>query len=106
MTTPTGTIGMSDVMTELGISGVTALNDTDVRALAEKASGIISMDDLRGKSTSTMYTVYPSLIWSFMDTLFNGYSIPNAMIGGVPSTTIGSLSSYIFNGQGSWWKTA
>lgn len=52
MTLPTGTITMNDVNLELGkASGaLISLNDADVRALAEKPSGTISMDDLRGKS--------------------------------------------------------
>ena len=54
MPTPTGQISMSDVMSELGISGATSLNDSDVRGLAGKASGQISMSDLRGKSASIL----------------------------------------------------
>lgn len=51
MTTPTGTITLADVATELGVSssGIN-LNQTNVRKLAEKPSGIISLNDLRGKS--------------------------------------------------------
>ncbi len=54
MATPTGTISMSQVMSELGISGATSLNDSDVRGLAGKPSGQISMSDLRGKSASIL----------------------------------------------------
>jgi len=54
MTTPTGQISMSDIMTELGISGATSLNDSDVRGLAGISSGQISFDDLRGKSASIL----------------------------------------------------
>ena len=54
MPTPTGTISMSDVMSELGISGETSLNDSDVRGLAGKTSGQISMSDLRGKSNTIL----------------------------------------------------
>lgn len=52
MALPTGTISMSQVNTELGYSSTAliSLNDTAVRTLAGKPSGIISMDDLRGKS--------------------------------------------------------
>lgn len=52
MPLPTGTITMSEIHQEVG-GGATAqcsLNDTDIRSLAGKSSGIISMDDLRGKS--------------------------------------------------------
>jgi hypothetical protein len=52
MPTPTGTISMSDVNTELGRSSTAniSLNETAVRTLAGVASGTISMDNLRGKS--------------------------------------------------------
>lgn len=57
MTTPTGTITMLDVILEL--DGVATprqitMNDTDVRDLAEVPAGEITMDDLRGKSASTV----------------------------------------------------
>jgi hypothetical protein len=53
MPTPTGTISMSDVNVELGRSSTTtiSLNETVVRTLAGVASGTISMNDLRGKSS-------------------------------------------------------
>lgn len=59
MTTPTGTISMSDVNAELGkaSTALISLNDGDVRNLAGKASGIISMDNLRGKSAVNYGTV-------------------------------------------------
>ena len=52
MTTPAGTIGMSDVNIELSktSTALVTLNDGDVRTLAAVPSGIISMDDLRNKS--------------------------------------------------------
>ena len=52
MPTPTGTISMSQVNTELGRSSTAniSLNETAVRTLAGVASGTISMDNLRGKS--------------------------------------------------------
>ena len=46
----TGSISMSQVRTELGLSGAISLNLAAVRTLAGKASGAISMSDLRGKS--------------------------------------------------------
>ena len=60
MTTPTGTIAMSDVNVELGLpsSTVITLNDTAVRNLAGIASGAISMNDLRGKSAGYKYIAY------------------------------------------------
>lgn len=57
MATPTGTIGMNNVIAELGISGQTALGDTDVRGLAGRPTGQISMNDLRGKSNGILYNV-------------------------------------------------
>lgn len=52
MTLPaTGPISMSMVAAELGISATgLSLNDSSVRNLASKPSGIISMSDLYGKS--------------------------------------------------------
>ena len=57
MTTPTGTISMSDVNVELGKSSTAtiSLNDTDVRILAGIPSGTISMNDLRGKTYKAKY---------------------------------------------------
>lgn len=55
MTTPSGTISLDDVNVELEkASGSTiSMNDSLVRLLADKSSGAISMDDLRGKSYIT-----------------------------------------------------
>ena len=46
-----GAISMSQVNTELGRGSTTniSLNETEVRTLAGKASGQISMSDLRGR---------------------------------------------------------
>lgn len=53
MTTPTGTISLNDVRTELGTSGVITMNDSNVRTLAGVGGSgtIITMDNLRGKSS-------------------------------------------------------
>jgi len=51
MTTPcSGAISMANVNTELGTSGIITLNDSDVRELAGKPSGIIKLSDLYCKS--------------------------------------------------------
>lgn len=52
MTTPTGTIGLSDVNVELGRAYNTPinLNESAVRSLAGVPSGSISMENLRGKT--------------------------------------------------------
>lgn len=57
MTTPSGVISLSDVATELGVStsGIN-LNNTNVRKLAEKLSGPVSLNDLRGKSWNISIT--------------------------------------------------
>lgn len=54
-TLPTTQIAMSDVNVELGKASNSQndLNNVDVRALANKTSGQISMADLRGKSAGT-----------------------------------------------------
>lgn len=46
----TGPISMSQVRTELGLSGAISLGQAEVRALAGRLSGSISMSHLRGKS--------------------------------------------------------
>ena len=48
-----GVISMDDIRKELGV-GVISLNDTDVRNLAEKTSGTISLSDFYGKSSNLM----------------------------------------------------
>jgi len=54
MTLPTGTISMSQVNVELGLSATTtiSLNQSNVRALAGVPSGTISMSNLQGKSSN------------------------------------------------------
>lgn len=57
MTTPTGTITMLDVILELDGAATPreiTFNDADVRDLAEVPTGEITMDDMRGKSSSTI----------------------------------------------------
>ena len=52
-----GAISMSQVNTELGkgASAAISLNDSAVRSLAGKSSGIISMSDLLGKSAASWH---------------------------------------------------
>ncbi len=51
MTTPSGYITLSDIAAEIGVgaTGLT-LDNSNVRTLAGKPSGFITLDDLRGKS--------------------------------------------------------
>lgn len=83
MALPTGTITMNDVNIELGRSsgGQISLNDSDVRQLADRPSGTISMDDLRGKSAGPRgywYVLFqPSQNnRTYFELLFNG-ATPN-----------------------------
>lgn len=59
MTLPTGTISLSQVNVELGLSATAAisLNDAAVRALAGVPSGQIGMNNLQGKSNAFAYTI-------------------------------------------------
>lgn len=84
MTTPTGTISMSDVNIELAKSSTAliALNDGDVRNLAAKPSGTISMNDLRGKSAVNYGALTSNFTTrsegqSFTFTLSGGTAVPN-----------------------------
>lgn len=54
MTTPSGVISLSDVASELSVSTTGLnLNQTNVRRLAGKPSGAVSLDDLRSKTWIT-----------------------------------------------------
>lgn len=53
----TGPISMSQVRTELGLSGSISLGQAAVRELAGRPSGSISMSHLRGKSAYTPMTL-------------------------------------------------
>ena len=57
MPTPSGVISLADVATELGVttSGIN-LNQTNVRRLAGKTSGAVSLNDLRNKTWVTNLT--------------------------------------------------
>lgn len=60
MTLPTGSINMLDVIEELDgtrTPRIITLNDAEVRELAGKPSGAISMNDLRGKSSVYTYNI-------------------------------------------------
>lgn len=63
----TGSISMSQVNTELkkSATAVISLNDANVRKLANKPSGTISMNDLRGKKNTEPVSNYPVFSLSF-----------------------------------------
>ena len=101
MTTPTGTIRMSDVMAELGISAgtTTSLNDSDVRGLAGKPANesLISMDNLRGKSD------YISLLVDFSyGVISNTWSGNNGTTAGL---NIGTNRTITVSGSGGTTQT-
>lgn len=52
-----GSISMAQVRTELGLSGAISLNQANVRTLAGKPSGTISMSDLYGKSSTEVASI-------------------------------------------------
>jgi len=82
MVLPTGTISMSQVNTELGISPsatTISLNQANVRALAGVPSGTISMDNLRGKS-AVQISYYPTANQGNVTTVpkSSGFSVSTA----------------------------
>lgn len=90
----TGPISMSQVRTELGRTGTISLNDGTVRALAGKASGTISMADLRGKSAILMLTVTPGAGGNFRGWAHGGYgSISSRSYGGFTLSSVTSGSA-------------
>jgi hypothetical protein len=78
MSTPTGTISMSDVNTELGRASNTniSLNEGVVRTLAGVSSGTISMDNLRGKSNHTPYSDVAGFSYTGGD---QSYTVPSGI---------------------------
>jgi len=84
MTTPCSpnSISLAQVRTELGGSGVITMNDSDVRSLAGKPSGIITMDDLRCKSNVFyMNDKYPLASGYDMNTVRAGISSVQSPLG-------------------------
>src|SRR5690554_2997989 len=81
----TGAISMSQVRAELERTGTISLNDGTVRALAGKASGTISMADLRGKSAVLMLTVTPG-----SNSAARGWS--NGLFGSISSRNYGGFT--------------
>lgn len=92
MTLPsTGTISFEDINVELGRSPTApiSLNDPEVREMAGKPTGIISLADLRGKSAYITMNVgkkdvYGNIIAGYSDGVFN------AAIGSLSSDSLGT----------------
>lgn len=98
----TGSISMQQVNTELKKSGTAtiSLNDTDVRKLAGKTSGTLSMNDLRGKKASESVNNY-SLHSGSYDSNYDSsktynfnINIPHKIISGIITLTIVKSHSY------------
>lgn len=69
MTTPTGQIGFYDINVELGRRGDASLNlnDSQVRKLANKPNGTISLSDLRGKRATFSKIRFRTNAWAVKD---------------------------------------
>lgn len=89
--TPTGSISMSQVAAELGVSATGLhLGDSRVRALAESLSGSVSMTDLRGKAyavlTSGLYITGGGLFefkqWGYEASKFGSISKTAGLVPG------------------------
>ena len=77
-----GTISMDDIRKELNKSGSINLNDSDVRKLANKPSGSISLKDFYGKSNIEIildkhisYTKEQDDYYIFREEEVNGYNV-------------------------------
>jgi len=98
MVLPTGAISMSQVNTELGRSATAALdlNDADVRSLAEKPTGAISLNDLRGKGSavSVTYTGGAGTSSNLLTYSFSAVPIGAASTGRLVVATASTNSGY------------
>jgi hypothetical protein len=88
----TGAISLSAVNTELAKAAGAAisLNDAAVRTLAGKASGIISLADLWGKSSVVNGTLVAGNIFDNINLQFQGYAASNSSISS--NRAMGSLT--------------
>lgn len=91
MSLPTGTISMSQVNTELQkvATSTISLNDSNVRALAGKSAGTISMSDLQGKTYGQVVTLTGA---GYYSGLIGGTST-SMTINGVSEGHIGSITN-------------
>ena len=89
----TRSISMEQVRTELKRTGTISLNDTDVRKLAGRTSGTISMADLRGKKASESVTNYKVYSNTWTGWKVNGnfsFNFPHKVISGKCTLTRGT----------------
>lgn len=116
MTLPaSGLISLSDIAVELGKSSTTpiTLNDSDVRALAGKPTGTVTLpNDFWGKSSDTIVvTITPSSNHTTSSTVTFGRSsytvsvtkggittTPTAFLWSVVAITLGSGTARVFSG--------
>ena len=102
----TGSISMSQVRTELGLSDAISLNLAAVRSLAGKASGAISMSDLRGKSNSVLDPARTAGIYTIRIGTASGQAV---MVEGLQVSSVkfsdgstgASFNNVVFAGGGS-----
>lgn len=109
----TGAISMAQVRTELGLSGAISLGQSQVRGLAQVASGAVSLSNLRGKSNHThsfeakteAYTQnasvspYPYAWWFGAYDDYSGSLVSPAKLGSNTIRTIGIETPVLTNGQ-------
>ena len=101
MVLPIKTIGMDEVRSELNRNNTISLGDSDVRKLAKKTTGTISMDDLRGKKASDVDEFKFRMAYRFSDTEYFKASmyglIKNAIEGQVKD---GDITPNVIKGFG------
>lgn len=105
----TGSISMDQVRTELGLSGAISLNLAAVRTLAGKASGAISMSDLRGKSNSVLALARTASIYTRRVGNANGQALMGTglLVSSVKfsdGSTGSSFNNVVFSGGGSTYR--
>ena len=92
MTFPTGTISADDIRHELaynntaGAQTPVTLNDLPVRCAADKLSGTVSYNDLRGKNVFFSGTITWGYLFSFPNQIY-GYTPYYGGVGSLSNTT-------------------
>ncbi|MGL5316357.1 MAG: hypothetical protein ACRC92_24085 [Peptostreptococcaceae bacterium] len=75
---PMNPVSFDDIRKELNISGVVSLNDSRVRTLAGKPSGLISLSDLRGKAAYSGFTALKFRLLEIQKSTIIGIDIYNS----------------------------